>query len=94
MNIKPLHDYVAVKPLDEEDVTKSGIVLPDTVSKEKPEKGEVIAISEKKKNDDKAKTLLNVGDTVVFKKFSPEAIVVDGEDVLLVRESDIMAVIK
>ncbi len=79
-----------------EEVTKSGIVLPDTVDKERPEQGEVVAVGEGKLLDDgkRAPMSVKVGDTVMFKKYSPDEIKVDGEDLLVISESDILAILK
>ena len=95
MKIKPLHDNVIVKPITEDEVTKAGIVLPDTVDKERPEKGEVMAVGPGKTNSE-GKTLpmsVKVGDKVLFKKYSPDEIKIDGEEVLVISESDIIAII-
>jgi len=96
MKLRPLGDHVIVKPLKENEMTKSGIVLPDTVDKEKPEKGEVIAIGPGKlmENGQRATMSVKVGDKVVFKKYSPDEIKVDDEEVLVLNESDIIAVIE
>ena len=96
MNLKPLHDHVIVKPLIEEETTKSGIVLPDTVDKEKPEKGEVIAIGPGKllDNGQRAQMSVQVGQKIMFKKYSPDEMKVDGEEVLVISESDVIAVIE
>ena len=95
MKLKPLGDHVIVKPLTEE-VTKSGIVLPDTVDKEKPEKGEVIAIGPGKvlENGSRSAMSVKVGDKVVFKKYSPDEIKIDGDEVLVLSESDLIAIIE
>ena len=96
MKLRPLGDHVIVKPLKENEMTKSGIVLPDTVDKEKPEKGEVIAIGPGKlmENGQRATMSVKVGDKVVFKKYSPDEIKVDDEEVLVLNESDIIAVLE
>ena len=96
MQLRPLGDHVIVKPLKENEITKSGIVLPDTVDKEKPEKGEVIAIGPGKlmDNGQRAPMSVKVGDKVVFKKYSPDEIKIDNEEVLVLNESDIIAVIE
>jgi len=96
MKLRPLGDHVIVKPLKENEMTKSGIVLPDTVDKEKPEKGEVIAIGPGKlmENGQRATMSVKVGDKVVFKKYSPDEIKVDDEEVLVLSESDIIAVLE
>ena len=95
MKIKPIHTNVVVKPITKDEVTKSGIVLPDTVDKEKPEKGEVIAVGEGKILDDGKRAPMSVkaGDTVMFKKYSPDEIKVDGEEYLVISEGDILAII-
>lgn len=95
MQIKPLHTNVVVKPVTEDEVTKSGIVLPDTVDKERPEKGEVVAVGEGKMINDgkRAPMSVKVGDIVMFKKYSPDEIKVDGEEFLVISEGDILAVI-
>ncbi|MFH1522671.1 MAG: co-chaperone GroES [Patescibacteria group bacterium] len=96
MNLKPLNDNVIVKPISEDEVTKAGIVLPDTVDKEKPEKGEVIAFGPGKllENGQRAQMSIKNGDKVMFKKYSPDEIKVDGEDYLVISENDIIAVIE
>jgi|TARA_B100001964_G_C13763021_1_gene392587 chaperonin GroES len=96
MNIRPLGDRVIVKPLAEEEVTASGIVLPDTVDKEKPEQGEVIAVGAGKRLDsgEISPMSVKVGDKVVFKKYSADEVKVDGEEVLVVAEDDIVGIIE
>ena len=97
MKLRPLGDYVIVKPLKEDAVTKSGIVLPDTVDKEKPEKGEVIAVGPGKWDEDGEKRVpmsVKVGDKVVFKKYSPDEIKIDGEEIFVLSESDLIAVME
>lgn len=94
MNLHPLSDYLVVKAVAEE-VTKSGIVLPDTVSKERPEQGEVVAIGEGRilENGQKAPMTVKVGDKVMFKKYSPDEVKIGGEKFLIIRESDVIAII-
>ncbi len=96
MNIKPLGDKVIVKPLDKEDVTSSGIVLPDTADKERPEQGEVVAVGPGKRLDsgEIAPMSVKVGDKVVFRKYSPDEIKVDDDEVLVISESDIVGIIE
>lgn len=96
MNLKPLHDHVIVKPLSEEATTKSGIVLPDTVDKEKPEKGEVIAVGPGKllENGERAEMSVKVGDKIMFKKYSPDEFKMDQKEFLVISEGDIIAVIE
>jgi chaperonin GroES len=96
MNLKPLADYLIIKPLVEETTTKSGIVLPDTIDKEKPEKGEVVVAGSGKilENGNLAPMSVKAGDKVMFRKYSPDEIKVDGQDYLVIRESDVMLVIE
>jgi len=96
MKLKPLFNNVIVKPSKNEEVTKSGIVLPDTIDKEKPEKGEVVAVGSGKilDNGNVLKMSVKVGDKVMFKKYSPDEVKVDGQDYLVLSEGDIIAVIE
>ena len=95
MKIRPLHDRLIVKRLEEERKTASGIVIPDTAA-EKPDQGEVIAIGKGKVLEDgKIRPLdLNVGDRVLFGKYSGQAVKVKGEELLVMREEDVMGVIE
>ena len=93
MNLKPLGDRLIVRALEEEETTASGIVLPDT-AKEKPQKGKVIAVGDGKVNEDTGKrTPLDVseGDEVLYSKYGGTEIKVDGEELLVLRESDVLA---
>lgn len=94
MNLKPLADRVVVKPAEAEEVTKGGIFLPDT-AKEKPMQGEIVAIGPGRISDD-GKTIapqVAAGDTVLYGKYSGTEVTVDGTEYLIMRESDIFAVI-
>jgi len=93
VNLKPLGGNILVKPVAEKSV--SGIVLPDTVDREKPQKGEVIALGTGKLAKDGKKIAFNVkvGDIVLFKKYSPDEIEVDGEDYLIMDEDAILAIL-
>ncbi len=84
-----------IKPIAEDITTKSGIVLPETVEKEKAEKGEVLAVGPGRVLDsgELAPMSVKVGDKVMFKKYSPDEIKIDGEDLLVISESDILAII-
>lgn len=95
MNIKPLGDRVIIKPIAEDITTKSGIVLPETVEKEKAEKGEVLAVGPGRPLDNGtlAPMSVKVGDKVMFKKYSPDEIKIEGEEFLIISESDILAII-
>ena len=95
MKIRPLHDRVIVKRMEEERKTASGIVIPDAAT-EKPDQGEVIAVGPGKK-DDNGKTIamdVKVGDRVLFGKYAGQAVKVDGEEVIVMREEDIMGVME
>ncbi len=94
MKIRPLHDRVIVKRLDNERKTTSGIVIPDNVA-EKPDQGEVVAVGPGKR-DDNGKLIptdLKPGDRVLFGKYSGQSVKVEGEELLVMREEDIMGVI-
>ena len=95
MNLRPLHDRVIVKRLEEERTSPGGIVIPDSAT-EKPIKGEVLAVGPGKTTDDgKTQALdVNVGDQVLFGKYSGTEVKVDGQEVVVMREDDIMAVVE
>ena len=95
MKIRPLHDRVIVKRMEEERKTASGIVIPDSAT-EKPDQGEVIAVGPGKR-DDSGKTIamdVKVGDRVLFGKYAGQGVKIEGEEVLVMREEDIMGVIE
>ena len=95
MKIRPLHDRVIVKRLEEERKTASGIVIPDTAA-EKPDQGEIIAVGTGKVLDDgKVRKLeVKVGDRVLFGKYSGQTVKVDGQELLVMREEDLMGVVE
>jgi len=95
MKIRPLHDRVIVKRLNEEKKTVSGIVIPDTAA-EKPDQGEVVAVGKGKKNDDGKHVEIDVkvGDRVLFGKYSGQTVRVKGDELLVMREEDIMGVVE
>jgi chaperonin GroES len=94
MNVKPLADRILVKPLEPEEKTKGGIIIPDN-AKEKPQKGEVIAVGPGKIADNGQKIVMELkkGDTVLYGKYSGTEVTVDGQELLIVRESDVLAII-
>ena len=96
MNIKPLSDHVLLEPLKEEQKTKTGILLPETVEQEKSEQGTVIAVGPGKKGKDGKITPLEmkVGDIVLFTKYGPNEVKVDGKDYLIAEEKDILAILE
>jgi chaperonin GroES len=92
MNLKPLGDRLIVQPVEEEETTASGIVLPDT-AKEKQSKGKVLAVGDGAINEDGTRRPLDVaeGDTVLYSKYGGTEVTVEGEDLLVLRESDVLA---
>ena len=95
MKIRPLHDRVIVKRIEEERKSAGGIVIPDTAA-EKPDQGEVLAVGPGKKNEDGKLTPVDVkvGDKVLFGKYSGQTVKVKGDELLVMREEDIMGVIE
>jgi chaperonin GroES len=94
MKFRPLHDRVVVRRIEGEDKTKGGIIIPDT-AKEKPQEGEVVAVGPGKRNEKGDTIALDVkaGDRILFGKWSGTEVKIDGEDLLIMNESDIMAVL-
>jgi len=95
MNVRPLHDRLIVRRLDEGEQRIGGIIIPDT-AKEKPQQGKVIAVGNGKVGDDGKRITLDVkaGDTILFGKYSGQEIKLDGEDFLIMREDEVLAVIE
>ncbi|MEI6886929.1 MAG: co-chaperone GroES [bacterium] len=95
LNLTPLGGNILVRGVEEETKTTSGIVLPDTIQKEKKQKGLIVALGTGKLDKDGKKIAFNVkpGDTVIFKKYSPEEVEVEGESYLIMSEDDILAVV-
>ena len=96
MNLKPLSNHLFIEPLDEEKKTKSGIVLPETAEKERPIKGKVLSVGPGKRgeNGEVVPMAVKVGDTVLFKKYGPDEIEIEGKKYLVGDEDDILAVIE
>ena len=94
MKLRPLHDRVIVKRLENETTTASGIVLPDSAA-EKPDQGEILAVGAGKKNDkgELSPMSVKVGDRVLFGKYSGQTVKVDGEELLVMKEDDLFAVV-
>jgi chaperonin GroES len=94
INFRPLHDRVVVRRVESEEKTKGGIIIPDT-AKEKPQEGEVVAVGSGVRDDKGALTALDVkaGDRVLFGKWSGTEVKLNGEDLLIMKESDIMGII-
>ena len=94
MKVKPLYDRLVVKRLEEEEKTKGGIIIPDA-AKEKPQEGRVIAVGDGKvlENGQKAPLSVKVGDKILFGKYSGSEIKIDGDEHLILREDDVLAII-
>ena len=95
MNVKPLHDRIIVQRLEEGEQTVGGIIIPDT-AKEKPQQGKIIAAGNGKSKDDGKRIPLDVraGDTILFGKYSGQEIKLDGEEYIIMREDDVLAIIE
>lgn len=96
MQFKPLSNRLFIEPIEEESVTKSGIVLPDTAEKEKPIKGKVVATGPGKLNEkgERIPMAVKVGDVVLFKKYGPDEIEIEDKKYLVGDEEDILAIIE
>ena len=96
MNIKPLADYILIEPVKGEEKTKSGIFLPETANKERPEQGNVIAVGpgKRNKNGQVVPMDVKVGQKVLFTKYGPNEIKVDGKEYLIAKEEDILAIVE
>lgn len=93
--LTPIGGNILVQPLAQETVTLSGIVLPDSANKEKPQRGKVIAVGTGRR-DEQGKLLefnVKIGDTVIFKKYGPDEVELNGEDYLIMEEADVLAII-
>ncbi len=96
MQIKPLSDRVVLEQVSPEETTKSGIILPGTIEKEKPEQGKVIAVGAGRllKDGTHAKMEVKVGDKVLFSRYSPTEVKISGKEYLVVKEEDILGIIE
>jgi chaperonin GroES len=94
-NLKPLGDRLVVEPTEQEEMTASGIVLPET-AKEKPQKGTVLSVGPGARDDEGKRVLMDVavGDTVLFAKYAGTEIKMDGKKLLILRESDVLAILE
>ena len=95
MKLQPLSDNVVISPEKQEKKTESGIYLPDSVDKERPQMGKVVAVGPGKllNNGERSKMQVKKGDKVVFSKYSPQEVKIDGKEYLIVKEEDILAII-
>lgn len=96
VKVVPLGNRVVVRPLGREEVTMSGIVLPSTANKERPQQGEVIAVGPGKRSEkgDLLEMMVKVGQKVLFTKYGPDEVELDGDEYLVIKEDDILAVLE
>jgi len=95
MNLRPLHDRILIKRIEEKETVKGGIIIPDT-AKEKPQEGEVVAVGHGKKNEEGTVIALDVkaGDRILFGKYSGAEIKLDGQEYLILREEEVLGIIE
>jgi chaperonin GroES len=96
MKLKPMNDYLLIEPIKEDEVTKGGIVIPETAREERAIKGKVIAVGPGKLNEKGERIPLTIkeGQTVIFKKYAPDEIKIDDKEYYFVREDDVLAIIE
>lgn len=97
MKLKPLADRVVIEPLSNEIKSKGGIILPETAEKERPEKGKIVAVGPGKFDEDGEKRIplsVKKGDIVIFTKYGPNEIKIDGKEYLIAKEEDILAILE
>jgi chaperonin GroES len=96
MKLKPMNDYLLIEPIKEDEVTKGGIVIPETAREERAIKGKVIAVGQGKLNEKGERIPLTIkeGQTVIFKKYAPDEIKIDDKEYYFVREDDVLAIIE
>ncbi len=96
MNLKPVSDHIVLKPIDNETITSSGIIIPDTTEKEKPEQAEVLAVGPGKMldNGQRQPVEVQVGQKVMFKKWSPDEVEIEGEKYLIIKSDDVIAIVE
>jgi len=96
MNLKPLGDHLIIQTTEVDTTTKSGIVLPETIDKEKPQQGEVIAVGPGRMSDDGKRLAMSVavGQKVLFKKYAPDEIKIEDKEYLVLSESDVIAIVE
>lgn len=96
MKLKPLNNKIILEAISSEEKTKSGIIIPDTANKEKPEQGKVLAVGEGRllKNGERVKMDIKVGDTVIFSKYSPSEIKIADKEYLVISDEDVLAIVE
>lgn len=93
--LRPMDDRILVEPMEEETATSFGLVLPDTASKEKPQKGRVVAVGPGKLNDEGKRIPMTVkpGDTILYTKYGPTEVKIEGKEIFFLQESDVLAIV-
>lgn len=93
--LRPMEDRILVEPMEEEAATTFGLVLPDTASREKPQKGRVIAVGPGKMTDEGKRTPMTVapGDVVLYTKYGPTEVKIEGQEIYFIQESDVLAIV-
>ncbi|EKD47006.1 MAG: hypothetical protein ACD_66C00259G0002 [uncultured bacterium] len=96
MNLRPVSDHIILKPMDKETVTASGIIIPDTVEKEKPEQAEVLAVGPGKMLENGQRQIMEVqvGQKVMFKKWAPDEVEIDKQKYLIIKSEDVIAIVE
>ena len=96
MQLKPVSDHIILKPIDKETVTSSGIIIPDTVEKEKPEQTEVLAVGPGKmlENGQRQPIEVAVGQKIMFKKWTPDEVEIEGQKYLIIKSEDVIAIVE
>ncbi|MBT3230543.1 co-chaperone GroES [Candidatus Uhrbacteria bacterium] len=96
MQLKPVSDHIILKPIDKETVTSSGIIIPDTVEKEKPEQAEVLAVGPGKmlENGQRQPIEVAVGQKIMFKKWTPDEVEIEGQKYLIIKSEDVIAIVE
>lgn len=96
MKLSPISDHIVVKPVSAEEKSASGIIIPDTVSKERPERGEVISVGPGRQLDNGSVSRMDVksGQIVLFKKYAPDEVKINGEEFLIIKMEDVMAIVE
>lgn len=96
MKLTPVSDHIVVKAVSKEETSASGIIIPDTIDKERPERGEVVAVGPGRvmENGSRSPMEVSVGQTVLFKKYAPDEVKVDSEEYLMISMGDVMAIVE
>lgn len=96
MKLTPVSDHIVVKPVSAEEKSASGIIIPDTVSKERPERGEVISVGPGRELDNGSRSKMDVqpGQVVLFKKYAPDEVKIGGQEFLIIKMEDVMAIVE